>query len=397
MGKTYDVLVAGAGPVGSYTAYKLAEYGHSVAVFERNSTIGEDVCCTGIIGKECFSRFPVAHNAVLNEVKSVKLLSPSGNLLHLKMETEQAYVISRVDFDIALSQRAQDEGVEYFTSSKVEDIEISNDDVVAKVEHSGQYRNVRGRVAIDCTGFTGSLTRKLGMGGIGDFVLGAQAEVDASDLDEIEVYFGQSIAPGFFAWLVPTYPGKALAGLLTRKKTGQYLKSFLSYLTRQGKIRLTDSQLNYGGIPILPPSKTYTKRLLAVGDAAGQVKPTTGGGVYYGLICANIAADTANQALNIGDLSKKNLSGYETGWRGVLGKELQIGYLARRMYENLSDQQIERIFDLVKEYNLHNELLNSPDFSFDWHSGPLLKTLRHKIIGKNIRSMLKIKFPLLNR
>ena len=125
--------------------------------------------------------------------------------------------------------------------------------------------------------------------------------------------------------------------------------------------------------------------LCSVGDAAGQVKPTTGGGVYYGLICANIAADTANQALNIGDLSKKNLSGYETGWRGVLGKELQIGYLARRMYENLSDQQIERIFDLVKEYNLHNELLNSPDFSFDWHSGPLLKTLRHKIIGKNIR------------
>ena len=50
LGKTYDVLVAGAGPVGSYTAYKLAEYGHSVAVFERNSTIGEDVCCTGIIG-----------------------------------------------------------------------------------------------------------------------------------------------------------------------------------------------------------------------------------------------------------------------------------------------------------------------------------------------------------
>ena len=84
---------------------------------------------------------------------------------------------------------------------------------------------------------------------------------------------------------------------------------------------------------------------MVVGDAAGQVKPTSGGGIYYGLLCADIAADTLHRALQEGDFSAGMLSRYERKWKKRLGRELKIGYWARRMFERLSDGQIDRIFD----------------------------------------------------
>ena len=84
--------------------------------------------------------------------------------------------------------------------------------------------------------------------------------------------------------------------------------------------------------------KTCGERILVVGDAAGQVKPTSGGGIYYGMLCADIAANTLNTALHRDDLSVKNLSRYDREWRRKLGREIMIGYWARKLFERLSDQ-----------------------------------------------------------
>jgi len=73
----------------------------------------------------------------------------------------------------------------------------------------------------------------------------------------------------------------------------------------------------------------------------------------------------------------------------MLARELQIGYFARRLYEKLSDSQIEHIFDLIQQNNIHEELLQSPDFSFDWHGESVLRALRHKTLGKTVRAMTK--------
>ena len=78
----YDVVVAGGGPIGSHVAYKLAGMGHKVAVLEKKGRVGEDVCCTGIIGQECVSSFEIK-DAILRRVNSAKLFSPSGGLLRL--------------------------------------------------------------------------------------------------------------------------------------------------------------------------------------------------------------------------------------------------------------------------------------------------------------------------
>jgi geranylgeranyl reductase family protein len=378
----YDAVTVGAGPIGSYIAYRLAKLGYKVLVFERRPRVGDAACCTGIIGKECFDRFPIVNNGVLTQHSSAKFFSPSGKCLRLSKDKVQAYVVDRIAFDRALAQKAQEEGVEYLFSARVEGITSRDNCVRATVEYKGDTRDFEGRMAVISSGFGASLPQRLGLGKISDFILGAQAEVKVGDLAEVEIYLGQEIAPGFFGWLVPTSDGKALAGLLSRRSPGSYLRNLLSSLLAQGKIASTETKIICGGIPLSPLPKTYRERVLVVGDAAGQVKPTTGGGIYYGLLCADIAAEVIHDALRTDDCSGKRLSHYERCWKEKLSREIQIGYWARKMYERLDDRQIENIFDIIQANNIHEAILQSPDFSFDWHGDSILRALRNEPLAR---------------
>jgi len=378
----YDVIVIGGGPVGSYAAYKLAGMGHKVMVLERKQRIGEPVCCTGIIGQECVSSFAIEDKVILRPVNSAKLFSPSGNLLRLWREETQACVLDRAAFDTAMASRAQGNGAEYILDSPVSSIEVEEDKVKIEVFPQKAGLNLEARAAVIATGFGSKLTEKLGMGNYGDFVTGAQAEVETMWIDEVEVYFGREVAPGFFGWLVPTSPRTARVGLLSRHNPELYLEKLLSSLLAQGKIVSSEGKLSYGGIPLKPLGRTHGERLIVVGDAAGQVKPTSGGGIYYGLLCADIAANTLHQALQRDDLSTKSLARYEREWRRKLGRELKIGYWARKLFERLSDNQIDRIFNIIKANGIDEALLKAKDLSFDWHSRAILMLLGRTVVSK---------------
>ena len=374
------MVVVGGGPIGSHVAYRLAGMGYAVVVLERKQKIGEQVCCTGIIGQECVNSFAIDDNVILREANSAKLFSPSGNLLQLRREETQAYILDRTAFDAAMASRAQDNGAEYILDSLVRDIEVEEDRAKIKASHQQVTLNFEARAAVIATGFGSRLTE--GLGRVDDFVNGAQAEVETPGIDEVEVYFGREIAPGFFGWLVPTSPRTARAGLLSRHSPGLYLRKLMTSLLAQGKIVSSEAKLSYGGIPLKPLGRTYGERLIVVGDAAGQVKPTTGGGIYYGLLCADIAAKTLHQALQHDDLSAKSLARYEQGWRRILGRELKIGYWARKLFERLSDRQIDRIFDIVKANGIDEALLKAEDLSFDWHSRAILRVIGYTVVSK---------------
>ncbi len=372
----YDALIVGAGPVGSHVATKLAGLGHKVAVFEEHEQIGQPVCCTGIIGRECADQFCVPQELLQKQANSAKLFTPSGSWLRLWKEEPQAYIVDRAAFDASWAQRAQREGVDFFLGCRVSDIEVSNTGIRMELDQQGQKADVKGQTAVIATGFASSLPQKLGLGPVADFVAGAQAEVELRNSTEVEVYFGRNIAPGFFAWLTPTTQGKALAGLFSRKNPRAYLQGFLELLSCQGKITSARAEATYDGIPLRPRPRTYGERVLVVGEAAGQIKPTTGGGIFYGLLCAEIAAKTIHQAISTGDFSRSLFSSYEKGWKGRLGRELRVGYWARRIYERLTDSQIEELFRIIKARRIHEILLQSPRSSFDWHGELLLKGLR---------------------
>jgi flavin-dependent dehydrogenase len=114
------------------------------------------------------------------------------------------------------------------------------------------------------------------------------------------------------------------------------------------------------------------------------VKPTTGGGIYYGLLCADLAAQTLDGALRSGRLCGKDLSGYERAWKATLGDELRTGQWARKLYERLSDRRIDRILATLSSGGLIEEILSRDDVSFDWHGRSLRHLLTYRTLAKLI-------------
>jgi len=389
----YDVIVIGGGPVGSYVAYKLAGMGYDVVVLEQKEKLGGRVCCAGIISQGCASSFAIDDSIILRRVSSARLFSPSGRLLRLWRQKTQACIVDRAAFDMAIASWAQDKGAQYLLNSLVRDIKVGDDGVRVEAARWGERLNFEARAVVIATGFGSRLVGGLGLGKIGDFVMGVQAEVETIDIDEVEIYFGQGVAPGFFAWLVPTTSPKALVGLLSRRSPGPYLKKLISSLLAQGKIVSDEAELSHRGISLKPLPRTYNRRLVVVGDAAGQVKPTTGGGIYYGLLCADIAADNLHRALDDNDLSARNLASYEREWKKKLERDLKIGYYARKFYERLSDKQIDRIFNIIKSNGIDETLLKADDLSFDWHGEVILRLLGHRVLSKAVEVM-KIPFRI---
>ncbi len=384
----YDVIVIGGGPAGSRTAYMLARQGWNAVVLEKRSGVGEKLSCTGIVGQECVRIFDIDDSVILRKVKSARLFSPSGKILYIKRKEYQASILDRAAFDIAMARRAQNAGAQYLFDSTVHDMRMTREGVEVYCRKRGG--NLMARAVVIASGYGTRLTEVMRLGKTDDFVAGAQIEVPAKEADEVEVYFGRETAPGFFGWLVPTADGKARVGLLARKAPDEYLKKLLDLLASQGKIVPGEGKPGYDAIPLKALRRTYGDRVLAVGDAAGQVKPTTGGGIYYGMLCADIAADTLNKALHRDDLSAKNLSQYDREWRRKLGHELMVGYRARKLFERLSDQQIDRLFDVIEKNHIDAALLEATEVSFDWHSRAIMQLLRRAVVARVLGS---IRFP----
>jgi len=371
----YDVIVVGAGPIGSFIASRLAQLGYRVIVLEQKECVGENVCCTGIISVECFNTFNL-EATIFGEANSAKFFAPCGEFIRLERGSPQAYIIDRASLDKSLRDRAQRHGANYLFSASVVAVTPETDCVSATVDYQGKQRTFTAQAIILACGSGSGLPEKIGLGEITDFVSGAQAEVD-TDIDEVEVHFDQNLSPGFFGWLVPTNHDKGLAGLLVPNDPALYLRNFLHHLRAQGKIASTEADMKFGTIPLSTLPRTYGDRIIVVGDAAGQVKPTTGGGIYYGLLCADIAAECLHQAFLANDFSAARLSSYDKQWRAKLNRELQIGYRVRRLYKKLGNRHIDYLFRVARDNGILRLIAEWPDFSFDWHGPLITKISKH--------------------
>ena len=386
----HDVIVAGAGPAGNVAAYRLAGMGYDVAVLDWRQTPG-DKLCTGIVGRECLERYPPDDADILEGARSATVVAPSGKSHRIVQETPQAYIIDRVAYVSSLARRAAEAGAAYGLGENIVGIERSSSAVTVSTTPGG--RQHRARVLIIASGFASPLLRMVGLGDRAgaEYMLGCQAEVQTDGLEDTEVYLGSRIAPGSFGWLVPISPSRALVGLVSRGRLNGHMTAFMSGLEANGKFRSVIEAPKRWGLPIRPVRKTFGDRVLVAGDAAGFVKPTSGGGIYYALLSGEVAADTVHSARLADDFSARELKRYETAWKAVFLRELRIGYYARLLYESLEDDQIERLLDGFLGTDL------SRDFAFDWHSGLILKAISHQKLGALIKSFGPMVGPLLSR
>jgi flavin-dependent dehydrogenase len=132
-------------------------------------------------------------------------------------------------------------------------------------------------------------------------------------------------------------------------------------------------------IPVGPIARSYCARALAVGDAAGQTKPTTGGGIYYGIYSAHCAAHPVAAAFAKSDFSSQCLAGYERQWWQILGKDIKSGSFFRRVSEQLTDSEMDRIFRVARSNR--SLLAAAQKLRFDWHSDLISLALKHPLLG----------------
>ena len=380
----HDVIIIGGGSAGNNTALRLAGLGYDVCVLDGREALGNKLC-TGIVGTACASLYSVERSLVYREATSATMCSPNGRPIRFARQEAQAYVVDRVSYVAGIAERAQQAGAGYLLGHRVTNIHPGDDQVIVSSVRDSQRECHSAKAVVIASGFGTALTRSLDLGALPDYVAGVQAEVETPEDAEVEVYLGSQVAPGFFAWLVPTAPGKALVGLLTRQHAASYLQKLLARLRAEGKLNAPASEPKQWGLPLRPLPKTYSHRVLVLGDAAGLVKPTTGGGIFYSLVTSDLAADTLHQALQQNDLSETQLGAYETSWRGLLQRELDVGYAARRLFERLGDGQLNFLLRAVAGSGLHHDLLTLPTAAFDWHSGAVARLLTHPLVGGFLR------------
>ena len=391
----YDALIVGAGPAGNIAALDLSRRGYRVAVLDWRHEIG-DKLCTGIIGAEGAARFPPDKEHVRVEARSATVVSPAGERYHVARPETQALIIDRVAYVAAIARRAMEAGAHYRLGTRVSNIEVSSGAVRVTTAEADQHL---AKLVIIASGFGSPL---LGMVGLGngsarEHMVGAQVEVTVGELDGTEVYLGEHVAPGSFGWLVPLSDSRGYVGLLSRHKLNGHLAAFVSALRSSGKVRDVIEEPRRWGIPLKPLGKTYGDRVLVVGDTAGLVKPTTGGGIYYAFRSGEIAAEVAGEALDADDLSARRLRDYQSRWKALFGRELSVAYAGRMLYEGLGDRRIESLLDTLCSKGIQDELLGCKEFSFDWHSGVILKALQHRYLGAMIGTFGPIMSPFLSR
>jgi digeranylgeranylglycerophospholipid reductase len=375
----YDVLIVGGGPAGLYAAYCLAKAGRSVAVFEEHPEVGSPVHCTGLVATESFTRFDLPTQANQAALRDARFHSPGGHVLSVASEQDETVVLDRSAFDRGLAEQAIAAGAHIFPGHRVEALRRVRRSLVARTSTSGSAgRLVSGRLGILATGTSYGLHRGLGFQVPNRFVYGAQVEVECKETSVVEVYFGNEVAPGSFAWVVPfTRQGVAMAkiGVLTSRDAVRYLTRFFQSPLVASRIRPGRVfQYLRRPMPVWPLSATFTDRMLVIGDAAGLAKPTTGGGIYYSLLSAELAAATIGEALDWGDGSARFLGRYQTAWRAVLESEIRTGMLFRTFASELSDAQIDEAFQLVARAPIAKLIRDHA--SFNWHKGIILALWR---------------------
>jgi digeranylgeranylglycerophospholipid reductase len=355
----YDIIVVGAGPVGSTAAHVSAKSGLKTLLVEEHRTIGSPLHCAGKLSVLAFKEFNLPTDCILNSVKGAYFYPQNNIPLKISKVVTESHIIDRELLDRKLADRARDAGAETRLELKIQKILKKTEGILLIGRNlRGEASEVDARLVIDASGADSVLVRQLGLRGAVGFLRGIQYEVEGVEFEGeeyVELYFSHQMFPGFFSWIIPLGRDTARVGLCVREELAtsapqSYLENALrSHPILSKKVRGGKVVRVYGGrIPIHGPlKKTYEDSFLAVGDAAAHTKSTTGGGIYFGMKAARIGAEVAVECLERGLADAKSLSIYQQMCNREFGRELNFTSTARRVLDRLSDEDLNQFFNVI--------------------------------------------------
>ncbi|MEA2055605.1 MAG: NAD(P)/FAD-dependent oxidoreductase [Candidatus Thermoplasmatota archaeon] len=351
-----DVAIVGAGPAGGKTAKDIAEKGYKVALFEQNKRAGKHLKCAGLVTPRIFDYLDgiPKEKLTLNEVKGANIHSPSGQVLSIGGNKVQALVIDRQMMDKAIADKANEAGARLYLENKVLSVQRSQGKIELKTSKDREFSC---KILVGADGPFSKVRGRFSFPEPREMLKGIGAELEGTNLDPnfVEIFVGNKIAPGFFAWIIPTNKKGTCArvGLCIKSNMQEspkyYFSNFLKDKKNSNFFDGTALTKQVGGvIPVGALKKTYGANVMLVGDAAAQVKPTSGGGIYPGLVCAGSCSFIAMTALEKNTFSSQFLKKYHSLWHSRIGRELNMGMKFRNVFKGLTDKQFD---NYIQQFN----------------------------------------------
>jgi digeranylgeranylglycerophospholipid reductase len=376
-----DIAVIGAGPAGSRTARNLAQSGLRVRLLEEHRAVGVPSHCSGLISLRTLREAEIGEEAAIHNITGAFVHAQSGSQAALGGEKTQAVAIDRVKWDRTLAEQAQQTGAE-LVRARLTSVERENSHVKLHVQTDGRDSTMTARMVVGADGAHSRVARTLGMPRPAEYAynLGIEGRLSPGAGAEwrddfVHVFVGRDLAPGWFGWIIPTGDGVVRVGIGSsgrEKPIECYRRLALAFPALFASI---EPCRMYGGtIPLTFAPRSFDDNVLLVGDAAGQVKPFSGGGIYTSLVAARHASATVEKAFASGDFSAKLLASYERGWQREIGRELRKSWHLRHFGLALSDSQVDRVVRALRGPKL--QALAATHADIDYPSRVLLRLAR---------------------
>lgn len=375
----YDVVIAGGSIAGLFCAREIANGGHSVLVIEEDYEIGTPEHCGGLVSISGLEELGIIPRSKTFDhmIQSAEVFAPNGNSFTINSKKQKVAEVNRRELDKQIAHQAQKNGADIKVRTSFQ--EITKDGVRTS---DGE---IKCKIVVDARGVS-ALVNKDREGVLSS----AQYEVYADWIKKgkVEVYFDQEKYPGFFSWIIPSSEGTGKVGVAGRGiNAADTLENFLAKKGKYSTIRKIFAPIWIKG----PIENFVSDKVVIVGDAAGQSKPTTAGGIFSCGMAGIYAGQAIAKYLDSG--KKSDLDEYQKNWNKKFGKEFEKQSFARKLLERIDNQTINKLFESITPEILKD--ISEKD-DFDFHTGSIVKLLGMKgsiktaqtIIGGEIKKLL---------
>ena len=354
----FDVVVAGGSVAGLLCAREIAVKGFSVLVIEEDYEIGTPEHCGGLVsisGLEELGVIPFK-KTFDHMIESAEITAPDGKSFSINSKNQKVIEISRRELDKQIAFQAQKNGAVIKVRTSFQ--EMTDTGIRTNEE------NIDCKIFVDARGVS-SLIHKDRTG----ILSSAQYEIYADWIKKgkVEVIFDQEKYPGFFAWIIPSDEGKGKVGIAGKGvNVSDTINEFLKQKGEFSTIRKI-----FAPIWIKGPIKRFVEgNTVIVGDAAGQAKPTTAGGIFTSGMGGVYAGQAIAAFLKTNE--REELDNYQKKWTERFGKEFEKQLLARKILERMDNQTINKLFETITP-EIINEISEKDDF--DFHTSSIIKLL----------------------